>query len=235
MSLKINDLTAGYGRTDVLQGVSLHVDKDDYVAVVGANGVGKSTLLKAISGTSQVRGGSITFEGTDLTRLAAHEVPRLGIAHVPEGRQVFPALSVLDNLLMGAWLVRDKGLRDETLEGVFSVFPRLKERVAQAAGTLSGGEQQMVAVGRALMLRPKLIMLDEPSQGLSPRLVGEMYRQLAEVHSLGASVLLVEQNTTVALKFSARAYVMEHGRIAMSGSSEKLRGSEEVRKAYLGI
>lgn len=235
MALEISDLQAGYGNIEILHKVSLVVDEGDYVAVVGANGVGKSTLLKAISGTVKVTGGSIHFDGSDLRSRPAHKVPELRIAHVPEGRQIFPELSVVDNLMAGAWLVRDKGQRVETLDQVYSLFPRLKERGTQVAGTLSGGEQQMLAVGRALMLRPKLIMLDESSQGLAPKLVVEMYQQLAEVHALGASVLLVEQNTTAALKYAKRAYVMDQGRIVMSGSSEELRGSEEIRKAYLGM
>ena len=235
MALEINDLQSGYGNIEILHKISLEVDDGDYVAVVGANGAGKSTLLKSISRTVQARGGSINFDGTNLLARPAHKVPVLRIAHVPEGRQIFPELSVFDNLMTGAWLVKDKAQRAETIGEVYSLFPRLKERASQFAGTLSGGEQQMVAVGRALMLKPKLIMLDEPSQGLAPKLVGEMYRQLAEVHALGTSVLLVEQNTTAALKYAKRAYVMEQGRITMSGSSEELRGSEEIRKAYLGI
>ena len=235
MTLEITELQAGYGNIEILHKVSLIVGDGDYVAVVGANGAGKSTLLKSISGTVQVQGGSISFDGNDLRARPAHKVPELRIAHVPEGRQIFPELSVLDNLMAGAWLVRDKALRAQTLDEVYSLFPRLKERATQFAGTLSGGEQQMVAVGRALMLRPKLIMLDEPSQGLAPKLVVEMYQQLAEVHALGASVLLVEQNTTAALTYAKRAYVMEQGRIVTSGSSEELRGSDEIRKAYLGI
>lgn len=235
MALEITDLQAGYGKIEILHKISLVVGAGDYVAVVGANGVGKSTLLKAISGTVHIQGGSVVFDGSDLRARPAHRIPELRIAHVPEGRQIFPGLSVLDNLMTGAWLVKDKALRAETLSQVYSLFPRLKERATQFAGTLSGGEQQMVAVGRALMLRPKLIMLDEPSQGLAPKLVVEMYQQLAEVHALGASVLLVEQNTTAALKYAKHAYVMDQGRIVMSGSSEELRGREEIRKAYLGI
>ncbi|MGB3413466.1 MAG: ABC transporter ATP-binding protein, partial [Microbacteriaceae bacterium] len=207
----------------------------DYVAVVGANGAGKSTMLKAISGLVRANSGSITFDGTELTKVQAHKVPSYGIAHVPEGRQIFPELSVLDNLMTGAWLVKDKAQRQESLETLYELFPRLKERSSQAAGTLSGGEQQMVAVGRALMLKPKLIMLDEPSQGLAPKLVSEMYEQLSQVRKLGTSILLIEQNTTAALKYSSTAYILEHGRITQSGKSEDLRGSDAVRKAYLGM
>jgi branched-chain amino acid transport system ATP-binding protein len=233
--LEITELQAAYGNIEVLHGVSLSVASEDYVAVVGANGAGKTTLLKSISGTVTVTGGELLFDAHNIRRTPDYRVPALGIAHVPEGRQIFPALSVLDNLMTGAWLTKDKSERKETLDQVYSLFPRLKERTTQAAGTLSGGEQQMVAVGRALMLRPKLIMLDEPSQGLAPKLVGEMYEQLAEVHAAGTGILLVEQNTNAALKYAERAYVMEQGRITMEGSSEELRGSDEIRKAYLGI
>jgi len=233
--LEINGLTAGYGRIEVLHGLDLAVAQDDYVAVVGANGAGKTTLLKAISGTVGVHGGTLRFDGVDLRSRPAHKVPALGIAHVPEGRQLFPGLTVRDNLMTGAWLRRDQAQRRETIDMVYALFPRLKERSTQSAGTLSGGEQQMLAVGRALMLQPRLIMLDEPSQGLAPKVVGEMYEQLATVHRSGTAILLVEQNTTAALKYAHRAYVIEHGRITMSGDSEQLRGSDEIRKAYLGI
>lgn len=233
--LEISELRASYGNIEALHGITLSVTDEDYVAVVGANGAGKTTLLKSISGTVDVTGGELSFNGQNIRRTPAYKVPALGIAHVPEGRQIFPALTVLDNLMTGAWLSRDKAERKETLGQVYTLFPRLKERTTQAAGTLSGGEQQMVAVGRALMLRPKLIMLDEPSQGLAPKLVGEMYDQLAEVHASGTGILLVEQNTNAALKYAKRAYVMEQGRITMSGSCDELRGSDEIRKAYLGI
>ncbi len=233
--LVISDLRAGYGRIEVLHGLSLQVRPTDYIAVVGANGAGKTTLLKAISGTVAVHGGSLKLDGQDLRSRPAHKVPALGIAHVPEGRQIFPTLTVLDNLVAGAWLRRDRAERQETLDRVYTLFPRLRERSAQMAGTLSGGEQQMVAVGRALMLRPRLIMLDEPSQGLAPKLVGEMYEQLQAVHAAGTAILLVEQNTTAALKYAHHAYVMEHGRITIDGSCSELRGSDEIRKAYLGI
>src|SRR5690348_2029870 len=192
MGLEINQLHAGYGKIEALHGISLRVDDGDYVAVVGANGAGKSTLLKAISGTVQVLGGTISFDGNLLTKMPPHRIPACRIAHVPEGRQIFPGLSVLDNLMIGAWLVRESEQRLQRLNLIYDLFPRLKERSAQLAGTLSGGEQQMVAVGRALMLGPKLIMLDEPSQGLAPKLVNEMYEQLKQVHRLGTSVLLVE-------------------------------------------
>lgn len=233
--LAVADLCAGYGRIEVLRELTLNVGPGDYVAVVGANGAGKTTLLKTISGTVRARSGKVELDGEDVLSRPAHKVPALGVAHVPEGRQIFPALSVLDNLLAGAWLRKDRREREESLEQVYALFPRLNERSSQLAGTLSGGEQQMVAVGRALMLRPRLLMLDEPSQGLAPKLVGEMYEQLAAVHAAGTAILLVEQNTTAALKYAHHAYVMEHGRITMDGPCEELRGSDEIRKAYLGI
>jgi len=235
MGLEIKELHAGYGKIEVLHGISLEVADGDYVAVVGANGAGKSTLLKAISGTVRSFSGTVSFDDRTLTRMPAHQIPVCRIAHVPEGRQIFPGLSVLDNLMLGAWLVKDEDQRVQRLDLVYDLFPRLKERATQMAGTLSGGEQQMVAVGRALMLGPKLLMLDEPSQGLAPKLVNEMYEQLRQVHQLGTSVLLVEQNTTSALKYSTRAYVMERGRIILSGLSEELRDKDEIRRAYLGI
>lgn len=234
-SLTLDAVTAGYGRIDVLHELSMEVAAGEYVAVVGANGAGKTTLLRAVSGTVRTRSGTIALDDTELSRRPAHKVPAFGVAHVPEGRQVFPGLTVLDNLMAGAWLRRDKETRRESLELVMSLFPRLGERSRQLAGTLSGGEQQMVAVGRALMLRPRLIMLDEPSQGLAPKVVGEMYERLAAVHETGTTILLVEQNTTAALKYSQRAYVLEQGRIVLEGPSSELRDNDDVRKAFLGI
>ena len=234
-ALEITGLSAAYGNIEVLHGISLHVEAGDYVAVVGANGAGKTTLLKSVSGTVQVTRGTLRFGGMDLRGRPPYRIPSLGIAHVPEGRQIFPGLSVMENLIAGAWLRKDKAQRRESLEQVYLLFPRLHERSAQQAGTLSGGEQQMLAVGRALMLQPELILLDEPSQGLAPKLVGELYERLAAVHEAGTTILLVEQNTTAALKYSQRAYVVEHGRVTMSGASADLRGSDEIRKAYLGM
>ncbi len=233
--LEIRDLHAGYGKIEVLHGITLGVEEDDYIAVVGANGAGKTTLLKAISGTLGTIQGVLQFGGHDLRARRSHEIPALGIAHVPEGRQIFPALTVQDNLVVGAWLRRDRAQRRETLEMIFSLFPRLAERSRQLAGTLSGGEQQMLAVGRALMLRPRLLMLDEPSQGLAPKVVRQLYEQLSVVHAAGTAILLVEQNTIAALTYAHRAYVLERGRITLSGDSADLRGSDEIRKAYLGI
>lgn len=233
--MDIDGLRSGYGSIEILHELSLRMEAGEYVAVVGANGAGKTTLLRSISGLVRVREGSMSFDDVDLRAMPPYKIPSLGIAHVPEGRQVFPGLTVLDNLMTGAWTRRDKGDRQESLDLVMSLFPRLKERVRQLAGTLSGGEQQMLAVGRAMMLRPRLMMLDEPSQGLAPKVVGEMYERLAQVHASGTTILLVEQNTTAALKYSQRAYVLEHGRIVLEGASADLRGNDDVRKAFLGI
>lgn len=233
--LSTEDLRSGYGRVEVLRGVSMAVDAGEFVSVIGANGAGKTTLLRTLSGVVRPRSGRVTFDGKDLTALAAHRVPTLRIAHVPEGRQVFPKLSVRENLLVGAYINGDKDSRERQLELVLELFPRLRERLAQAAGTLSGGEQQMLALGRALMLEPKLIMLDEPSQGLAPKVVSEMYEKLKEVHASGTTILLVEQNVTAALRYASRAYVLEHGRVSLEGTSEELRSNDEVRRAYLGV
>jgi branched-chain amino acid transport system ATP-binding protein len=233
--LEAKGLRSGYGRVEVLRGVDLRVEAGEFVAVIGANGAGKTTLMRTISGILRAFGGELRFDGQDLTRTSAPSVPSLGIAHVPEGRQVFPGLSVRENLLVGAYLRRDRGHREGQLELVLGLFPRLRERLTQSAGTLSGGEQQMLAVGRALMLRPKLLMLDEPSQGLAPKVVGEMYEKLAEIHGTGTTILLVEQNVTAALRYAARAYVLEHGRVVLEGSSAELSGNDEVRRAYLGV
>lgn len=233
--LSTEDLRSGYGRVEVLRGVSMAVDAGEFVSVIGANGAGKTTLLRTLSGVVRPRGGRVTFDGKDLTALAAHRVPTLGIAHVPEGRQVFPKLSVRENLLVGAYINGDRDSRERQLELVLQLFSRLRERLAQAAGTLSGGEQQMLALGRALMLEPKLIMLDEPSQGLAPKVVSEMYEKLKEVHASGTTILLVEQNVTAALRYASRAYVLEHGRVSLEGTSEELRSNDEVRRAYLGV
>lgn len=233
--LSTEDLRSGYGRVEVLRGVSMAVEAGEFVSVIGANGAGKTTLLRTLSGVVRPRSGRVTFDGKDLTALAAHRVPTLRIAHVPEGRQVFPKLSVRENLLVGAYINGDKDSRERQLELVLELFPRLRERLAQAAGTLSGGEQQMLALGRALMLEPKLIMLDEPSQGLAPKVVSEMYEKLKEVHASGTTILLVEQNVTAALRYASRAYVLEHGRVSLEGTSEELRSNDEVRRAYLGV
>ncbi len=233
--LEARGLRSGYGRVEVLRGVDLAVAPGEFVAVIGANGAGKTTLMRTISGVVRATGGDLVFDGRNLLRTPAPRIPALGIAHVPEGRQVFPGLSVRENLLVGAYLRPDREHRRTQLELVLDLFPRLRERLTQAAGTLSGGEQQMLAVGRALMLKPKLLMLDEPSQGLAPRVVGEMYEKLAEIHASGTTILLVEQNVTAALRYAARAYVLEHGRVVLAGTSDQLSGNDEVRRAYLGV
>ena len=233
--LEIGDLIAGYGGPDVLRGVSLSVGRGEFVCLVGANTAGKSTVARAISRLVPRTSGRITFEGHDLLKRRSFEVPALGIAHVPEGRQVFPAMSVEENLLLGAFTARaDPGVR-ERLDRVFALFPRTRERRTQLAGTLSGGEQQMVAVGRALMLRPKLLILDEPSHGLAPKVVAEMHRAFLRIHREGTSVLLIEQNTAMALDAASRGYVLERGAVALEGSSADLRSDPNVRAAYLGV
>jgi branched-chain amino acid transport system ATP-binding protein len=233
--LEADGLRSGYGRVEILRGVDLEVGEGEFVAVIGANGAGKTTLLRTISGIVRPSEGRLTFAGQDLRQRSAHQVPGLGIGHVPEGRQIFPHLTVRENLVVGAFLRRDRHHRESQLGLVLGLFPRLKERLAQAAGTMSGGEQQMLALGRALMLGPRLLMLDEPSQGLAPKLVGEMYEKLGEIHRQGTTILLVEQNVTAALRYAARTYVLEHGRVVLEGDSAQLQGNDEVRRAYLGV
>lgn len=233
--LSVANLRAGYGGTDVLQDVHLHVSRGEYVCVIGANTAGKSTLLRAISRLVPRSSGTIRFAGHDLMELQSHHVPALGIAHVPEGRQVFPDMTVQENLRLGAYSARRESGVGGRLERVFSLFPRLFERRQQRAGTLSGGEQQMVAVGRALMLEPKLLMLDEPSHGLAPKVVEEMYRSFASVHAAGTTIFLVEQNTAMALEHASRCYVLERGVVVLDGPSRELKENPAVRAAYLGI
>jgi branched-chain amino acid transport system ATP-binding protein len=233
--LEIRALRAGYDGVEVLHGIDLDVRDDEFVCVIGANTAGKSTLLRAISRLVTVTGGSIRLAGEDLLDRPAHRVAQAGVAHVPEGRHVFPALTVEENLLMGAFAVRRSAPVAERLGEVFRLFPRLQERRRQAAGTLSGGEQQMVAVSRALMAGPKLLLLDEPSHGLAPIVVDELHRALAEIHRRGVSILLVEQNTAMALSVAERGYVLEKGRVVLAGSSAGLSGDDRVRSAYLGL
>jgi branched-chain amino acid transport system ATP-binding protein len=233
--LCVTNLHAGYGDGEVLHGISLEVAVGEFLSIIGANTAGKSTLLRAISCLVPRVSGKIEFEGNDLLLLAAHEVPRLGIAHVPEGRHVFPDMSVEDNLLIGAFARRrdrDIGTR---LDEVFALFPRLRERAAQRGGSMSGGEQQMVAIGRALMLRPRLLMLDEPSHGLAPMVVEELHRTLVEIHARGTAILLVEQNSALALSLADRGIVLESGRVVLDGSADTLRNDPRIREAYLGI
>jgi len=233
--LRITDLRASYGDAEVLHGVSLDLVPGDFLCLIGANTAGKSTLLRAISRLVPRVSGSIEFDGNDLMPLSAHEVPRMGIAHVPEGRHVFPDMSVEDNLLIGAFAHRRADDIAARLHDVFALFPRLAERRAQRGGSMSGGEQQMVAIGRALMLRPRLLMLDEPSHGLAPMVVEELHRTLAEIHARGTAILLVEQNAALALSLAKRGIVLESGRIALSGSAETLRSDSRIHEAYLGI
>ncbi len=233
--LRIEGLEAGYGEVRVLHGISLEVREGECVALVGANGAGKSTLLRAVSGMVRVLAGSVWFEGRDLTRMPPFHLASLGIAHVPEGRRLFPEMTVEENLMLGAWVEAARRARAESLERVYALFPRLKERRRQLAGTLSGGEQQMLAIGRGLMLRPRLLMLDEPSLGLSPRLVEDVFSGLQQISVQGVSLLLAEQNIVQALSLANRAYVLETGRVVMEGSGLELLGSPRLREAYLGV
>ena len=229
-ALRVVDLVAGYRGLPALHGVSLEVRHGEIVALVGSNGAGKSTLLKSIAGLLRPDSGSIELEGARIDHLPAHRIVRAGIACVPEGRRLFGRLSVLDNLMLGAY-AHGEGPLDE----VFALFPLLRERAAQLAGTLSGGEQQMLAIGRALMSRPRLLLLDEPSLGIAPRLVARIYETLGEINRRGLTVLLVEQNVRAALRIASRAYVLQTGRVVSQGLSSELLGSELVRKAFLGI
>ena len=234
-SLELAGVDVAYGDLPALSGIDLVVDAGETVSVVGANGSGKTTMLRAISGLLRPRHGQVRFEGDRIDRLPCHRVVERGIVHVPEGRKIFPSLAVRENLELGSYTRAAKARRADSLERVFAMFPRLRERMSQAAGTLSGGEQQMLAIGRALMARPKLLMLDEPSLGLAPLIVKEIFRTIAEINRAGTTVLLVEQNTRQALSLSRRGYVLENGRVALSGRGEELLGNEHVRRAYLGL
>jgi branched-chain amino acid transport system ATP-binding protein len=233
--LTIDKLNAAYGSVDVLHDVSLNVAKGETVTLLGANTAGKSTLLRSISGLVPKVRGVINFNGINLVGRVAHTIPELGIAHVPEGRHVFPLMSVYDNLVMGAYTLRKKGPIEARIESVFQLFPRLRERRNQAAGSMSGGEQQMVAIGRALMLEPKLLLLDEPSHGLAPIVVDELHEALLRINATGVSVLLIEQNASLALSIATRGYVLESGKLVLEGSADELRSNDAVRRAYLGL
>jgi branched-chain amino acid transport system ATP-binding protein len=233
--LEIKGLRAGYGETEVLHGIDLRLSEGEFVCIIGANTAGKSTILRSISRLVPHTSGVLKFAGADLLACAPHEVPKRGIAHVPEGRQIFTDLTVEENLLLGAFTARKAPDLHERMDEILKLFPRLRERFAQSAGTLSGGEQQMVAVGRALMLRPKLLLLDEPSHGLAPKVVEEMHDAFVKIHARGTSILLVEQNVSLALDVATRGYVLEAGRITLQGSSSELNQNPAVREAYLGI
>ena len=232
--LAVEKLQVAYGKVQALWDVTLEVPDGEIVALVGANGAGKTTLLKTVSGLLRKQSGSITHDGKHIEEASPPDIVRYGVVHVPEGRKLFPEMTVIDNLLMGAFTV-PQFERPQRLERVFSVFPVLRERQKQIAGTLSGGEQQMVAIGRGMMAGPKLLMLDEPSLGLAPILVEEVFRVITEINRLGVTVLLVEQNTQHALTLAHRGFVMELGRIALSGSGNELLANSNVRKAYLGL
>ena len=232
--LEIKDLHVHYGVIHALKGVSMQVEQGEIVALIGVNGAGRTTLLPAISAIQKKSGGEILFEGTSLNKANAKKIVEMGITQVPEGRRIFSGLSVYENLLMGAFLRKDKeGIRQD-LQNVYERFPILGKRSAQDASTLSGGEQQMLAMGRALMARPKILLLDEPSMGLAPILVKEIFRIIQEINKQGTTILLVEQNARMALAVCDRAYVMETGNIVLSGSGEELSRSEQIQKAYLG-
>lgn len=232
--LSTRNLGGGYGGRPILSAIEIEIGTGDTVAVLGANTAGKTTLIRALAGLLPQVTGSVLFEGRDITRVPAHERAALGIALVPEGRHVFTDMTVEDNLLIGAYHRRGENLAPD-IDGCFEMFPRLRERRAQRAGTLSGGEQQMVALGRALMSKPRLLLLDEPSHGLAPLMVNEVHRAIARVTATGISVLLVEQNVAGALKLVRHAYVLEAGHIALSGTADELAGTDEIRRAYLGI
>jgi branched-chain amino acid transport system ATP-binding protein len=232
--LEVTDLEAGYGLTRVLEGVSLQVGAGEIVAVLGSNGAGKTTLNMAISGLVKPRGGRVVFEGRDITARAPAEIMGAGLIQVPEGRKIFPSLSVRENLELGSYR-RAKPNRARNLERVFDTFPRLRERTGQAAGTLSGGEQQMLAIGRGLMAEPRLLILDEPSLGLSPLLVEEMFALIRKLHAEGLAIMLVEQNVAQSLEIAERAYVLENGSFVLSGPAAQVREDPELKRAYLGL
>lgn len=232
--LELKDINVFYGAIHALKNISLNIDEGEIVTLIGANGAGKSTTLKAISGIQKVKSGEIKLNGKEISSLNAPDIVRLGISHVPEGRRVFADMSVMENLEMGAYIRNDKSGINEDYKKIFSLFPRLQERKAQMAGTLSGGEQQMLAIGRAIMSRPKLLLLDEPSMGLAPIVVKEIYSIIKDINKAGTTVLLVEQNAFMALNCANRAYIIRNGEIDMQGDAKKMMQDEKVKKAYLG-
>lgn len=231
--LQVQDLHVAYGNIEALHGVSLAVNQGEIVTLIGANGAGKSTTLRAISGLVRAKSGHVQFEGQDITKTPAHKIVAMGVGHVPEGRHVFTEMTVQENLDLGAYIASPANFKRD-LNGVFERFPRLRERRQQSAATLSGGEQQMLALGRALMLRPKLLLLDEPSMGLSPRLVEEIFATIVELNKAGTTILLVEQNAAMALSIAHRAYVLETGRVVLDGPAQELQSHPAVKAAYLG-
>ncbi len=235
MLLEVSGLTTAYRGLVAISDVSLGVAANEIVTVAGANGAGKSTLLKSIAGLEKPRAGMVTFSGQRIETVAAHQITARGLAYVPENKRLFPRLSVADNLRLGSYLFRGQSDRDAPLDFVFNLFPRLKERLTQRAGTLSGGEQQMLAISRALMTRPRLLMLDEPSQGIMPKLVDEIFIAVQKIRDTGVTVLLVEQRLSESLEISDRAYVLQTGRIVMSGEAAEIRDNPEVRRIYLGM
>lgn len=236
MLLKVSDIEAFYGRAQALKGISLEVDEGEVIAILGANGAGKTTLLRTISGLTESKKGVIEFLGQRIDQLQPEKIVHLGISHCPEGRKLFPQMTVFKNLALGAYVRRNKPHRfQETILLIYELFPVLKERQEQLAGTLSGGEQQMLAIGRALMAQPKLLMLDEPSLGIAPLLVSRIFEAIKEINQRGTTILLVEQNALLALNLARRGYVMETGEIVLSGEAQKLLATEKVKQAYLGM
>ena len=232
--LEVKDSEVHYGMIQALKGISFEVREGEVIALIGANGAGKTTTLHTITGLKKASAGSITFDGHNLLKTPAHKIVGLGMAHVPEGRRIFPTLTVLQNLKLGAYTRNDKNEMAETIKRIYERFPRLEERKNQIAGTLSGGEQQMLAMGRALMSQPKIILMDEPSMGLSPLYVSEIFDIIKEISASGTTVLLVEQNAKKALSIADRAYVLETGNVVMSGDAKEMMNNESVKKAYLG-
>ena len=232
--LEVRDLEVNYGSINAIKKISFDVNEGEVIALIGANGAGKTTTLHTITGLLKAKSGSVMFEGKDLLRTPPHKIVEMGMAHVPEGRRIFQQLTVYKNLTLGAFTRKDKGAIDETLKLVYSKFPRLEERKKQVAGTLSGGEQQMLAMGRALMSKPKIVLMDEPSMGLSPLFVSEVFKIIEEIRAGGTTVLLVEQNAKKALEIADRAYVLETGKIVLSGDAKELMNNDSVKKAYLG-
>lgn len=232
--LKVTDLKVYYGVIQAIKGISFEVNEGEVIALIGANGAGKTTILHTVTGLVEAKAGTVEFEGRDITKMPGHKIVTLGMAHVPEGRRVFSDLTVLENLKLGAYTRKDKNEVEETLKMVYKRFPRLEERKNQMAGTLSGGEQQMLAMGRALMSHPKIILMDEPSMGLSPIFINEIFDIIKEVSASGTTVLLVEQNAKKALSIADRAYVLETGKIVLEGKADELMNDASVKKAYLG-